>query len=149
MINAASEQSKIYFNAGFGWAESVLLSVSESYGIKSDLIPKIATGLCGGISRTSGMCGAVIGAIMALNIFFGRKNAEESKEFLYSLIQELTSKFENKFASTNCKELTECDLGTEEGLAKFEIENRQQKCDEFVEETTKTVMVMIESNSNK
>jgi hypothetical protein len=42
--------------------------VAESKNIQSDFIPKIATGLCAGISRTCGTCGAVTGAIMAINL---------------------------------------------------------------------------------
>jgi dihydrofolate reductase len=37
----------------------VLLAIAESQGIQPDLIPRIATGFCSGISRTGGMCGAV------------------------------------------------------------------------------------------
>ena len=52
-----------YFESGLFCAESVLLAISESMGQKSDLIPKIATGLCGGVSRTCGICGAVSGGV--------------------------------------------------------------------------------------
>ncbi|MCP3900744.1 MAG: C_GCAxxG_C_C family protein, partial [Desulfobacteraceae bacterium] len=89
--------------------------MAESKNIKSDLIPKIATGFCGGISRTCDICGAVSGAIMALSLFYGRSNSDESIETCFAAVKKLTDMFENKFSSTNCKQLIDCDLGTEEG----------------------------------
>ncbi len=55
----------------------MLLAVAESEGIQSDFIPKIATGFCGGVSRTCGMCGAVSGGIMAIGLFAGRNAPTE------------------------------------------------------------------------
>jgi hypothetical protein len=60
-------RSGALFQQGFCCAESVLLSVAESRGIHSELIPKIATGLCGGIGRSGGLCGAVSGGVLGLN----------------------------------------------------------------------------------
>jgi len=39
-----ANRSRQLFESGYYCAESVLLAVAESQGIKSDLIPKIATG---------------------------------------------------------------------------------------------------------
>ncbi|GBD95663.1 MAG TPA: C_GCAxxG_C_C family protein [Nitrospirae bacterium] len=66
------------FDSGYYCAENVLLAIAESQGIQSDLIPKIATGFCSGISRTCGMCGALSGAIMSLNLLYGRSSPEEN-----------------------------------------------------------------------
>ncbi|MCK5542667.1 MAG: C_GCAxxG_C_C family protein [Desulfobacterales bacterium] len=50
----------------------------ESKNIQSELISKIATGFCGGISRTCCcICGAQSGAIMAINLFYGRSLPDE------------------------------------------------------------------------
>ena len=58
-------RSKQLFESGYGCAESVLLAVCESKGIQSVLIPRIASGFCGGVANTNGMCGTVAGGILA------------------------------------------------------------------------------------
>jgi C_GCAxxG_C_C family probable redox protein len=128
----------------------VLLSVSESKGIKSDLIPNIATGFCGGISRTNGLCGAISGAVLALNLFFGRDDAldEEKKETNYLKVQQFLNHFEEKFGSTNCQVLTGCDLSTEQGLEKFDDDNLDEQCRGYVEEATTFVIKLIEIPTN-
>ena len=122
----------------------MLLSVTESKNIQSDLIPKIATGFCGGISHTCGICGAVSGAIMAIGLFTGRNNSDESSKKNYAAVQKLIRQFEGKFESTNCKELTGCDLGTKEGMKAFKAKNLMKQCSQYTEEATRMAMNIIE-----
>jgi C_GCAxxG_C_C family probable redox protein len=121
-----------------------LLSVSESKGIKSDIIPRISTGFCGGLARTCGICGAVSGAIMAINLFYGRSLPNEPYDKSYIPVQKMINIFENKFGSTNCKALIGLDLGTEEGRKKFLSENKVEQCRNFTEEATRIAMSIIE-----
>jgi C_GCAxxG_C_C family probable redox protein len=117
--------------------------VAESKNIQSDVIPKIASGLCAGISRTCGTCGAVIGAIMAINLIYGRSKAGESLETNFTVVQRFLNKFENEFGSTNCKQLTGCDLGTEEGQSTFKENNLVEQCKGYTESATKIAMSII------
>ncbi len=114
-----------FFNGGFNCAESSLLSVTESLGIKNDLIPKIATGFGGGFGRTSQICGAVSGAVIAIGIKFGRNDIKdlESKDITYDKVRSFMKKFEDEFKSIVCKDLTGCDLKTIEGIEKYHKEN--------------------------
>jgi C_GCAxxG_C_C family probable redox protein len=121
--------------------------VAESKNIQSKLIPKIATGFCGGIARTSGICGAVSGAVMAINIFYGRSLPDESVDKNYIRVKKFTEMFENKFSSTNCKQLTGCDLGTEEGRKQFLSTNMIEQCKKYTEEATRMAMSIIEEKS--
>ena len=122
--------------------------MAESKGIQSDLIPKIATGFCSGVSRTCGICGAVSGAIMALNLFYGRNLPGESIETCYTTVQKLTDMFEIKFGSTNCKKLIGCDLDTEEGQDTFKSNNLFEQCRHYTEEATRMVMIIIKETSH-
>ena len=124
MIDNVSQLSENHFKSGLYCAESVLLAISQYKKIQSDLIPKIATGFCSGISRTTGLCGAVSGAIMAINLFYGRNSPDDSVEQNYKAVNTFIRMFENKFGSTNCKNLTGCDLGTEQGQIFFEKNSR-------------------------
>lgn len=93
MLNEVANLCAKYFDSGFYCAESVLLAVTQSKGIQNDLVPKIATGFCSGISRTSGMCGAVAGGIMPPNIFFGRKMPTYSVDLNYEVVQTFINMF--------------------------------------------------------
>ena len=121
--------------------------MAESKNIRSEFIPKIATGLCGGISRTCGGCGAVIGAIMAINLFYGRSKPDESLEKNFAVVQTIINKFESEFGSTNCKELIGCDLGTKEGQNTFKENNLVEQCKDYTEEATKMAMSIIGDRS--
>jgi C_GCAxxG_C_C family probable redox protein len=124
-----------------------LLSVAEGKSIHSELIPKIATGFCSGISRTCGICGAVSGAIMAINLFYGRSLPDEPVEPVYTMVRELVDMFESKFGSTNCKQLTGCDLGTDEGRKTFMKNKLIGQCRNYTEEATRMAMTIIEGES--
>jgi len=125
----------------------VLLAVCENYGIQSDLIPKIATGFCGGVSRTCGMCGAVSGAIMALNLFTGRTAPNDSVIESYTTAQKLMQMFTGSFGSTNCLDLTGVDLGTEEGQNKFKADHIIERCKEYTGEATRMATALLEEKS--
>ena len=121
-----------------------MLSVAESKNIQSELIPKIASGFCGGIARTSGICGAVSGAVMAISIFCGRGLPDEPIDKSYVPVKKLIEIFENKFGSTNCRQLTGCDLGTEEGRKRYFAANMLERCRGYTEEATRMAMSIIE-----
>jgi C_GCAxxG_C_C family probable redox protein len=121
--------------------------VAESKGIQSDLIPKIATGFCSGVSRTCGMCGAVSGAIMALNLFYGRNIPSESNETSYIAVRKLLDMFKSRFDSTNCKQLIGLDLDNKEGQNTYKSNNLIEQCRNYTEEATRMVMLIIEEKS--
>jgi len=79
-MNDTVNKSKELFDFGFGCAEAVLMAVAEYKNIQSELIPKIATGLCGGVSKTNGMCGAVSGGVLAISMIYGRNKMEDSRD---------------------------------------------------------------------
>jgi C_GCAxxG_C_C family probable redox protein len=122
----------------------VLLAVCEAYGMQSDLIPKIATGFCGGISRTCGICGAVSGGIMAVNLFTGRSKPDDSVMESYIATQKFVRMFTDSYGSTNCKDLTGVDLGTDEGQKRFKDENIRERCKGYTGEATRMAMTLIE-----
>jgi amino-acid N-acetyltransferase len=107
------------FSSGMHCAESVLQAVAEAHGQHNPMIPKIATGFCGGVSRTSGMCGALAGGIMALGLLSGRTTPQDSKDLCYALSHRLVGCFREAFGSTQCTDLLGCDISTAEGTRRF------------------------------
>jgi C_GCAxxG_C_C family probable redox protein len=143
MSEQAPQRSLELFRSGFFCAESVLLAVAESQGIHSDWIPKIATGFCSGVARTGGMCGALSGAIMGINLVAGRNSPAESIEVSYALVQKLINRFEKQFGSVNCRQLIGCDLATKSGEQYF-VENRLIiQCHQYAEEATRIAISLI------
>jgi dihydrofolate reductase len=124
----AAQRSEQLFERGLFCAESVLQAVAESRDIKSDLIPKVATGLCSGLSRTGGICGAVSGGVLAINLACGRTDASQPVENNYQRVRAFLSAFESRFGSTNCEKLIGCRLDSPEGQQYFKANNLVEKC---------------------
>lgn len=123
--------SQDQFDAGLYCAESVLSTVAEHYDIKSELIPKMATGFCSGMARTCGTCGALTGGILAINLMTGRETAANTVENNYASVQKLADEFKTLYGTTNCQELLDCDLGSESGQQKFNEHKLHKRCREY------------------
>jgi C_GCAxxG_C_C family probable redox protein len=97
----------------------VLLAVCQDNGIESEVIPRIASGFAGGIGNTGSVCGAVIGAVMAIGLM--QKKADSMEEGLANLAvgQEFRRRYETEMETISCRELTGLDLTTQEGLEKI------------------------------
>jgi C_GCAxxG_C_C family probable redox protein len=124
-VRQSGEES---FAGGLYCAESVLLSLASAQGIESDLLPKLATAFCGGMSRSCGTCGALTGAIMGLGLALGRSKPGESASPSYRATQRLIAQFEQEFGGRDCHALLGCDLGSPEGQAMFRDDGLAELC---------------------
>ncbi len=111
----SNDPAETMCSTGLYCAETVLSVIARDHNIRSPLIPRIATGLCSGMARTRGTCGALTGGILAINIVHGRSTPDESVEPNYALVEKLIKRFAAEFETTNCAQLLDCDLATEEG----------------------------------
>lgn len=143
MNESASKRSVELFESGFLCAESVLMAIAENQRIQSDMIPKIASGFCSGISRKGYMCGAVSGAIMGINLAAGRLLPSDSIESCYSLTQKLIDLFERQYGSVICGQLIGCDLGTEDGQRFFLDNQLMERCFQYAEGATTIAISLI------
>ena len=142
-----AQRSGELFEQGFCCSESVLQAVAESRDIHSDIIPRIATGLCAGISRTGGICGAVSGGVLAISMIAGRSSADASRDENHRLTRSFLSQFEGKFGSTSCEELLGCRLDTPEGQQFFKEHHLRQKCAGFTREAARMASALLEEHS--
>lgn len=118
---------------GLYCAESVLQALAEENGVTSPLIPRIATGLCSGMSRTGGMCGALSGGVLALSMMLGRDDAAQDVDDAYDASNALVRAFEERFGGTTCPGLLGCDLATPEGQQRFNEGNLgESRCRNYV-----------------
>ena len=144
------ELAQSYAAQGFLCSESVLLAVSKSLGIKCELIPRIATGFGAGIGGCGSVCGAVSGGVMALGLKFGRNDAKRQEVKPYWFAFELLQRFEREFGHVTCRELTKCDLATEEGRKKY-VDQRlwETKCRRYITGATATVFDIISERASQ
>ena len=130
-----AHRSEELFNQGFCCSESVLQAVAEGRGIKSELVPRIATGSCAGIARTGGICGAVSGGVLGINLVAGRTGIAQSTDTNIRLVRAFLEVFEARFGTTNRERLMGCRLDTPEGQRFFKANNlREKKCQVFTKE---------------
>jgi C_GCAxxG_C_C family probable redox protein len=116
------------FTSGLYCAESVVLALADAQDIESELLPKIATAFCGGMSRMCGSCGALTGAIMGLGLKLGRSEAGQPVQPSYVATQRLIREFEQEFGARDCHVLLGCDLNTPEGQAAFRENRLSERC---------------------
>ena len=114
-------------------AEATLTAIAQCAQIDSPLFPGIATGFCGGMARTSNVCGALAGAIMGISIVHGRQSSADKTDAAYIRVQLLCKGIEKEFASTNCKNLTGYDLAIPEEMKCFSKDKKKrQQCAQLV-----------------
>jgi C_GCAxxG_C_C family probable redox protein len=142
-MNDVMEQSRNFFDSGYYCAESVIRSIAGHYGADPDLLTKVATGFCAGVSRTSGMCGAVSGAIMAIGLIKGRTSPEQPVYPVYILVQRLLDSFAKEFGSINCGHLVGCDLNRPEGQTWFKENDLRSRCSNFTGQATRMALEII------
>ena len=77
------------------------------------------TGFAGGLGNTGSVCGAVIGAVMAIGLKRGRAETLEEGLRELAVAREFRRRFEDEMETISCRELTGADLTTEEGIEQF------------------------------
>ena len=82
-------------------------------------IPRIAFGFAGGIGNTGAVCGAVVGAVMAIGIKLGRADTMEESLRRLAVPREFRRRFEVEMGTISCRELTGVDLSTKKGVEQY------------------------------
>jgi C_GCAxxG_C_C family probable redox protein len=95
--------------------------------LENEAIPQIASGFAGGIGNTGAVCGAVVGAIMAISLKLGRADTMEGMLGNLAVAREFRRRFEAEMGNLTCRELTGLDLTTDEGMAQLMDSDAAQK----------------------
>ncbi len=140
---AQSAEKTLTSRADCDGAESVLLALAELQGIESGVIPRIATAFGSGMAETHGTCGALTGGIMGLSLALGRNDLGESVDTCHAATRKLIGEFEKEFGARNCDALLGCDIGTQEGRAKFQEDHLRERCAEFSSWVTEAATMLI------
>jgi len=141
------DKALAHFKEGYACSETILLSFAESNYIRSEVIPKIASGFGGGVARMGSICGALTGAIMAIGLKYGRNNAndKEAYELCLKKSSKCCKKFEQEFGSILCFDLINCDLLTSKGRYNYrKLGLKEEKCSNYVKRAVEIVLSLIE-----
>jgi len=115
---------------------------------ENDVIPRIAFGFAGGIGNTGAVCGAVAGAVMAIGLKIERGDTMEEALRTLGVVQEFRRRFEAEMGTISCRELTETDLTTEEGVQQFmSSDTPQTVCFPAVGVAYRLVVDLLKENS--
>lgn len=109
-----------------------MLAVASAMEADAPLMMRVATPFCGGMSRTSGLCGAVAGGVICIGLSLGRSAPDEPIEPSYTAGATFVRRFEAEFGSRDCTALTGHDLSTPEGLTAYRSGGARARCAEYV-----------------
>ncbi|HOX26121.1 MAG TPA: C-GCAxxG-C-C family (seleno)protein [Candidatus Krumholzibacteria bacterium] len=120
---AFAEQAIANFDAGDNCAEAVLRTFVAAVGLDAGVV-RLATGFGGGLGRRGETCGALSGAVMALNGRFGRLDSADdaAKERCYEVVRALVDRFREACGAVTCQDLIGLDLTTDAGRQRYESE---------------------------
>jgi C_GCAxxG_C_C family probable redox protein len=104
-----------------GCAETVFIVLKEVFGLPEAQDSAAAMALNGGLAYSSGPCGAVSGAALALGLLGAEriKDHREAKATARRLTAKLMDDFSREFGAADCRALTGVDLRTEAGHREF------------------------------
>ena len=123
------------FQEGYNCTQAVLVAFAADLDMPPDAATRLGEGF-GGTTCNCGMpCGALLGAIMGLGLYAGRREAEdwEASGRVERLRLRLSQAFENRFGAIECRTLLGADITTETGFMQARNEGRFLRCGEYVE----------------
>jgi len=114
----------------YNCCESVLLTLTEYLGIKSEMVPKIGTAIGAGVGLNGLLCGSISSVAMAIGMKYGRTSPEQSPQVAWGTVDKYVAAFKEKFGAVNCRELTGVDVKTPEGWQVYVTKIHDYKCSE-------------------
>lgn len=106
ILSSVEQKAGDYEELWGSCAQGTLLALQEEFQLGNEQTLKMATAMPGIASRGE-TCGAVIGAMMALGLAFGREKPEDSRAvgITASRSRKLCKRFEEEFGSCNCRDV--------------------------------------------
>jgi C_GCAxxG_C_C family probable redox protein len=116
LIKIRNIAESYYRDGDFYCSEAIIKTIKDGFELElPDEIISMASGFPIGIGGSGCTCGAIVGGIMALGLFFGRTKAKDEKvNNAMALSKELHDIFKNNHKFLCCKTLTKgMTLGSE------------------------------------
>jgi len=122
------------FPAGrpFNCCESVLAAFKDYIDEGADVIPNVGTAIGAGVSLNGLLCGCVSSIAMLIGMKYGRTSPEQNPQPVWGMVDKYVAEFKNKFSYVNCRELTNLDLKTAEGIKEYYAKVHDYACAERI-----------------
>ncbi|MCW3789524.1 C-GCAxxG-C-C family protein [Plebeiibacterium sediminum] len=146
-----SEKAIEKFWTDYNCAQSVLFAYSDYLPIDTNTSLSVSCGFGGGMGRLQETCGAVSAAYMVFGLLSesATNDNREHIEDTYSMIQKFHNLFIQNQGTSNCKELLNCDLNTEEGQNYFKSNNLKKTiCESCIKASIKLIHQVITERDN-
>lgn len=137
----ARERAYRYECAYHGCSQAVLRTFQELLDMEDELLLKAAAPLCAGLGMGRG-CGALAAGVMVVGMVHGRARMEEELGGLlkgFTLSQALVRRFEEKYATTVCQEISGVDWTDMEAVMQFFSTSAAEKACEVAGDTAEMV----------
>lgn len=110
------EKAQELFKQKYHCSQAVFAAFSEELGLSEKLALKIGGCFGGGMCKGE-VCGACVGALMALGLKYGQCEIDdlEGRAKTNEVAEKFLKEFRNENGSYLCKELLGCDLSTKDG----------------------------------
>jgi C_GCAxxG_C_C family probable redox protein len=112
----------------YNCCESVLLALAEPLSLDSDLIPKIGTAIGAGVSLNGLLCGSISSVMILIGAKYGRNSPDQSPKPVWDMADAYLTAFRERFVAVNCRELTQLDVKTPEGLKEYFARVHDYEC---------------------
>jgi C_GCAxxG_C_C family probable redox protein len=112
----------------FNCCESVLLALAEPLDIGSELISKLGTAIGAGVSANGLLCGSISSVMMLIGAKYGRTSPDQSPKPVWDMADGYLAAFRERFGAVNCRELTQLDVKTPEGLKEYFARVHDYEC---------------------
>lgn len=120
-IERIRKKAEAYYRDGeFYCSEAIVKTIKDEFNMPvPDDVIAMASGFPVGMGGSGCTCGALVGGIMALGLFFGRTEPGDAKvKKAMELAKELHDNFKERHRSTCCRVLTKgMELGSPEHMA--------------------------------
>ena len=92
-------------------AETEAPVINQTKGINCDCIPRIGTGLAGGVGLQGEVCGALMGGVLIIGLLYGADLPDdEIKYAAYAKTMQFVDRSKAANGTTLCRDLIEIDL---------------------------------------
>jgi len=129
----------------YNCCESILLTLSEHLGVESEMIQRIATGVGAGFSLNGLTCGSISGAAMAIGMKYGRDSSEDNPAATWKRVNSFIKDFKDRWGAVTCRELTDLDVKTAEGMKEYLKNVHNYACTERVKFTVGKAVELLEA----
>lgn len=108
-------------------AETEAPVINQTKGINCDCIPRIGTGLAGGVGLQGEVCGALMGGVLIIGLLYGADLPDDEIKYgVYAKTMQFVDRFKAANGTTLCRDLIEIDLAIDKDFQTYKDLNLKE-----------------------